>query len=198
MPKVNTAARTATPIATVAATATPCHEGLSGSHFLRTLLQEQQLDTLLNDNGLVNKLVEFWEKASCGELNSNDLLSSFDVLNGSGLMLYFTTEDVKHPIKRLGNNSYNTMDYLRSLYNIWELVLRHPTVIPCEKLFLAMLQCQSKPAETKAMLQQFGLTKFGKIADLLERNKEYFNWTTFFVLLSLAYNEEGRSGSSTH
>ena len=82
----------------------------------------------------------------------------------------------KQQFKRLGNHWYNVMDYLRSLYNVWEMVLEHPVVLPEEPFWKAVLKSQAKPAEMRTMLEaRFGFVSFEKVAHFPQEHERRLN-----------------------
>ncbi len=160
------------------------HSGLSGANFLRTLLVEEQVDRLLCGGGHVDQLVPYWEKAAARNATPADLLSCFFVFQGSKFMIYKAENSiVKQQTKCIQNHSYNVMDFTRSFYNCWELVLGNSPLIPCDALWAKVPKCQSKPVETKVILEQFHLDTYDRVQGFLVERTGLVNWTTLLVLL---------------
>ncbi len=169
------------------------HSGLSGRHFLKTLELEEQRTLLLD---LADKLAPFFEKAEGKRIDSHDLVLCFRAFQESLLMIYYD-ENAKHPknpVKRLGVDGYNSMDYLRSLYNLFE-GLGHSTVMPNAELWEELVKSQSKPKETRDMLKDLGFPDFGSVVSFLNKNKR-MNWTTLLVLLCETRQASHRLGAT--
>lgn len=159
------------------------HSGLSGIHFVRTLLYECEQIHVLHDLGV--ELCVYWKRAACGSCGSEDLLKCYYIIGKSGLAIYCSVPngDKKHKVKRLREGSYNTMDYMRSFYNMWELALNHCSIVPCKLFWSAILRTQAKSKSTSLALQHFGLNSFDRVQYVLLSGFAGLNWTTLLVCL---------------
>ena len=157
------------------------HRGLSGVHFIRALLLEEQLALI---EKLAGELVVFWEKAAAKTIRRQDLLDCYAIFDKSNLMLYACPpdEEKKFKTRRLRRGSYNSMDFFRTFYNCWATVLRQPDVVPCNAFWEKVLLSQKDPEETKNLLSDFGLSEYFALSAFLSSGCGV-TWTTLLVLL---------------
>ena len=155
------------------------HSGLSGIHFLRTLALDEQLGLV---SALANKLVVYWERAAAHQIQSADLLACYEAFENSKLMIYFTEDETKkHTIKRLRKQSYNSMDFLRSLCECWTTALGHPKIVPCEKFWIKVLGAQKHRKQVDQMMCEFRLGEYLQVQHFLVK-QDAVTWTTLLVL----------------
>jgi hypothetical protein len=173
------------------------HAGLSGMNFVETLKERDVLDLLFGPGGIASRLASFFERPE--GLDADALLGFYKELVKEPMSMTTTTYFVQTEGARIlgkkqkaqgadtkrmptvSDGSYNSMDFLRCFSNIMTEVFSSPDVLFTPALWSKMLQCQSKPAETKELLSYFDMDM--SAANTVIQETPGMNWSTFLVCL---------------
>jgi ASC-1-like (ASCH) protein len=185
------------------------HAGLSGMNFVETLLSQSM--QLFGSGGLAERLAPYFVTPSRA-FNAEILLAFYKELVAVPILLRLANSQVrKHASRLLGkmhkskaeaestpptvsNGSYNSMDYLRCYSNIMCAAYGAPEPSFTEELWIKMIQCQAKPAETRALLKSFDMDPTG--SNNLMATVDELNWTTFLVALCETRQAMGHTAAS--
>ena len=177
------------------------HAGVSGMNFVQTLKYKENRFQLFGKDGLAERLAPYF-----GQLQSFDadvLLRFYDELVKKPLHMTSNTYAVqikgarligkKHEkdngdddfgekrVLTVSDLTYNSMDFARAFSNIKTDVFGSPDVLFTKKLWMKMLNCQSKTEETMDLLEYFKMD-MDKANDFIIATPG-MNWTTFLICL---------------
>ena len=186
------------------------HAGLSGMNFIETLLS--QSTQLFGSGGLAERLSPYFTSPGAA-FNADVLLAFYNELVAAPMMLRLANSNVKKRASRLlgkmhkcgagrasktpprvSDGSYNSMDFLRCYSNIMCAVYGAPEPSFTMELWTKMIQCQARPAETRALLKSFDMDMQG--ANAIIASVEELNWTTFLVCVCEVRQAMGRTEAS--
>ena len=176
------------------------HAGLSGMNFVETLKEEANQIQLFAENGIAARLAPYFGRPHL--LDADVLLRFYKDLVVKPLHMTHNTYAVQIDGARIlgkkhkkdenadlgekkhstvGEGSYNSMDFLRCFSNIMTDVFESPEVLFTKDLWLKMLSCQSRPRQTRELLEYFDMDM--NKANTLITEMPGMNWTTFLVCL---------------
>ena len=186
------------------------HAGLSGMNFVETLLP--QSTELFGSGGLAERLAPYFATPGV-TFNADVLLAFYNELVSAPILLRVAQSRVKELARRLlgkmhkcrtgaeprspprvSDGSYNSMDFLRCYSNVMCAVYGAPEPSFTQELWHKMIQCQTKPVETRALLRSFDMDMGG--ANELMATVPELNWTTFLVCLCEVRQAMGHTKAS--
>ena len=173
------------------------HAGMSGMNFVQTLNDKENLEALFSNQGVASRLAKFFERPEDVDaamlmrfykelvkqpirMTPKDYIVQIEGARLVGKRSKKEENDTKRG-KSVTDGSYSSMDFLRSWANIMTSVFESPEVLFTSALWAKMIACQAKPAETKDLIEYFGLDMDS--ANKLISQTRGLNWTTLLVCL---------------